>query len=88
MPQARDIIYIRAAPPRPLFIRFNGTYHPIVRFSRVDDSGQTEEYIGYELRLGDLAEIHVLKRSVRIELGYDSELTDEPKLAALGYHFA
>ena len=88
MESTRDILYIRAVDLRPLFIKFTGVYHPITRIFRPVTRDRMEEHTGYELRLGDLVEIYALKRYIKVEIGHDTELTDEPKLAKRGYPFA
>lgn len=88
MESTPDIIYIRAVDLRPLFIKFTGVYHPITRIFRPITRDRMQEHIGYELRVGDFVEIFTLKRYIKVEIGHDTELTDEPKLAKLGYPFA
>ena len=83
-----DIIYIRSVDLRPLYTKFNGRYHLVVRVLRPVTPDRIEEYRGYELRDGDFLEIAALKRLIKIEIGQDTELTDEPRLAKLGYPFA
>ena len=91
MPSDRAIVYIRAVDRRPLYIKFIGEYRLVARFlSPVPREGRCHivEHDGYTIRIGDIAEVFTLKRSVKIEIGHDTELTDEPKLAKLGYSFA
>lgn len=88
MTSDRAILYLRATDLRPLFIKFSGRYYPVIRFFRPVVPDRKEIFNGYELRAGDLAEIYALERHLKIELGHDTELTDEPRLAKLGYPFA
>ncbi len=83
-----DIVYIRAIDLRPLYIDFDGTYHLVTRILRQDYGDILKKYTGYELRIGDLAEIQTPNRMVKIEVSYETQLTDEPKLAEIGYSFA
>ncbi len=91
MPADRAIVYIRAVDRRPLYIKFTGEYRLVTRFlspTLREGRCHTVEHDGYVIHIGDIAEIFALKRAIKIEIGHDTELTDEPKLAKHGYPFA
>lgn len=80
MPSTRRIVYIRAADRRPLYFRFiGGRFHLVLRVLYPD----RREHHSFHIAVGDCVEIDAIGRIIRLEIGEDSVLTEEPEFAAL-----
>ncbi len=81
----RRVVYIRAASRPPLYFRFTGGQFHLVRRILYPDK---REYHGFHIAVGDFVEIETAKRILCLEIGEDSDFTEEPKFIALSGHIA
>lgn len=73
----RKIVYIRARTKPPLFVRFMGSrYFPVSRILYKD----RREHQGYLIAVGDIVEVVVRERAIAMDVGEDSDFTEEPAL--------
>lgn len=76
---SRKIVYIRAEKKPRLFVRFMGSqYFPVYRILYPNRAW----HCGYCIAVGDIAEIIVGKRVIAMDIGEDTDFTDEPALVS------
>lgn len=76
---SRRIIYIRATHLPDLFVRFRERcYFPVIRIL----TPEQVPWNGLTIAVGDLLDVQVGTRTIRMDVGEDTDFTDEPKLVA------